>query len=451
MSLRAMQQEPEVPHSRRRPSRRWVTGGSIGMAMLAAIALAVTMLLAQRALTGASDLLVRGEAEALVESVKGDLRESADLEQGVTTALASRETAGVRYVAVWDHGALAHEAGTRQMQPEQDHPGALRRRGERVRIVGAFPPAAFERLGGGPRGRPPPPPFASADDGFPGPAPRDGIDDSDKSRHIVIEFEPRVGASLHGDLRLTLVVAGIASIALVAFALAWSRNLRKVERFEARAEQAKRLVALGQMSSVMAHELKNPLASLKGHAQLLAEQLDGDAKAKSKADLVVREAERLEALTKNLLEFVRDGAIDRRSISVEALIRDVLADLPTSVVDVDLSEAPPMLELDGARVARALHNLVENAVQATPEGKRVELRLTRHARDLTIEVRDHGAGIGSEPIFEPFVTTRVKGTGLGLPIARRVAEQHGGTLGGETHPDGGAIFRMQLPDVAREV
>lgn len=449
-----MQHEPELPTSRRRPSRRWVMGGSISMATLAAVALAVTVLLAQRALTGASDLLVRGEAEALVESVKADLRESSDLEQGVALALAARESTGVRYVAVWDHGAVVHEAGKRQIAAELDHPGALRRRGERVRIVGAFPPHAFERLGRGPgNGLPPPPPdrFGPPPNGAPMGPPRDVIDDTDKSRHIVVEFEPRVVASLHGDLRVTLVVAGIASIALIALAWAWSRNLRKIERFEQRAEQEKRLVALGQMSSVMAHELKNPLASLKGHAQLLAEQLEDDPKAKSKADLVVREAERLEALTKNLLEFVRDGALDRRTISVDALIRDVLRDLPTTLVDVDLSAAPAKLELDGARVARALHNVVENAVQATPEGKRVELRVARRARDLTVEVRDHGTGIGSEPIFEPFVTTRVKGTGLGLPIARRIAEQHGGTLVGETHPGGGAVFRMYLPDVAREV
>jgi two-component system, NtrC family, sensor histidine kinase HydH len=440
-----MQRQGNLPMSRRRPSRRWVAGGSIGMATLAAIALAVTVLLAQRALAGASDLVIRGEAEALVESVKAGLRETTDLGRGVASELASREASGVRYVAVWEHGVPAHEAGTRTIGADNDHPGALRRRGERVRIVGAFPPLTFERPG--PRQEPGPPPASAANgSGVAG----DSIDDSDRSRHIVLEFEPRVVGGLRGGLTLTLVVAGIASVALIGLAWAWSRNLRKIEQFELRAEQEKRLVALGQMSSVMAHELKNPLASLKGHAQLLVEQLESDPKARSKADLVVREAERLEALTKNLLEFVRDGALDRRTIAVEALVRDVLRDLPTTLVDVDLTEAPARLELDGARVARALHNIVDNAVQATPEGKRVELRVTSRAGDLTVEVRDHGAGIGSEPIFEPFVTTRVKGTGLGLPIARRIAEQHGGTLVGETHPGGGAVFRMHLPNVARE-
>ncbi len=206
----------------------------------------------------------------------------------------------------------------------------------------------------------------------------------------------------------------------------------------------------------MAHELRNPLASLKGHAQLLAEDLSeaeapNQAKQKERAERVVGDAERLETLTKNLLEFVRDGAIDVRPIAPRDVIADALADLPEERVEVHLERAPAEMVADRARVARAVHNLVDNALQASPAGSSVEISLAEAGGDVEIAVRDHGEGLAGKEthIFEPFVTTRVRGTGLGLPIARRIAEQHDGTLVGETHPEGGAVFRMHLPRAAR--
>jgi len=206
------------------------------------------------------------------------------------------------------------------------------------------------------------------------------------------------------------------------------------------------------MSSVMAHELRNPLASLKGHAQRLAEDLE-DPKAKKKADRVVAEAQRIEDLTTSLLDFVRDGPIERTESTASSLVEKALADLPADRVDVRLdpkmTELRPMV-IDEPRLARAVHNLVDNALKAREEkDARVELAIERDrgkGDDVVITVRDHGPGIADgAQMFEPFVTTRVRGTGLGLPVARRIAEQHGGTLIGENHPSGGAIFTLRFP------
>jgi two-component system sensor histidine kinase HydH len=262
----------------------------------------------------------------------------------------------------------------------------------------------------------------------------------------VIELEPKVGTNLESDLRRILLVGGVTAFALLVFALGWVRSLRKVEQFQLEADRKKRLVALGQMSSIMAHELRNPLASLKGHAQLLAEQLSEDPKGQAKAELVVHEAERLESLTRNLLEFVRDGAIDTRLVPVRQLAEEALEGLDRERVSIHCDGSPEQVRVDRARIVRALHNLLENALLADPSG-RAELHLLSAARGLVIEVRDHGPGLPKEPIFEPFVTTRVRGTGLGLPIARRVAEQHGGALTAENHAEGGALFRLTLPNI----
>ncbi len=116
---------------------------------------------------------------------------------------------------------------------------------------------------------------------------------------------------------------------------------------------------------------------------------------------------------------------------------------------VDVASAPATLQLDVERTALALRNLVENGVEASPgEGKPVEVRIAKTSNDLLIEVRDHGSGLSSEierQLFEPFVTTKARGTGLGLYIARRIAELHHGQLTGRTHEGGGAIFCMTLP------
>jgi two-component system sensor histidine kinase HydH len=105
--------------------------------------------------------------------------------------------------------------------------------------------------------------------------------------------------------------------------------------------------------------------------------------------------------------------------------------------------------VDPERTSLALRNLLQNGIQATTDGAQpVEVRIDRDANDVVIEVRDHGGGLarGAEAhIFDPFVTTKARGTGLGLSIARRIAEQHRGTLTGETHREGGAVFRLVLP------
>jgi signal transduction histidine kinase len=150
-----------------------------------------------------------------------------------------------------------------------------------------------------------------------------------------------------------------------------------------------------------------------------------------------------------LLDFVRDGPLDIRPTTPALVVERALVDLPRDRIRVDLSRAPATLHVDAERASLALRNLLQNAVQATPDGgDPVELRVDVSGRDVVIEVRDHGPGLapGAEAqIFEAFMTTKTRGTGLGLSIARRIAEQHRGSLTGETHAGGGALFRLVIP------
>jgi two-component system sensor histidine kinase HydH len=389
----------------------------MAMAALAAIALFVTVFIAQRALAHASDVVVRGEADALVSAVAADL---ADEGTPATSAILERELAthaakGLRYVAVFERDRVIAEAGSAMIPDAKLRPGESSVVERRVRVAGMVPRGPREP--GRPRGWP---------------------------ALLVIELEPPVIEQLRSNLtRLSIVAVGASGV-LIAFAFALSRSAKRLAAIEQRAQREQRLVALGSMSSVMAHELRNPLASLKGHAQLLAEDLE-DAKQRKKADRVVADAQRLEDLTTSLLDFVRDGPIERAPIAADELVARSLEDLPRDRVDVKTETTKPMV-VDQGRLARALHNLVDNAHKASPDEGRVELSITTEQNDIVITVRDHGPGIPPDSaIFEPFVTTRVRGTGLGLPVARRIAEQHDGTLTAANDPSGGAVFTLRFP------
>ena len=394
------------------------------MAVLAVLSLGATVFVAQRALSDARDVVVRGEADSLLPLVAADLNEETNPPTNATLekALKAHEAQGLRYVALVDReGHAFAEAGTAEMSGTAIRPGPPVIGARRVRAVGPLgPPRRGSRFEGR-EGRPPPP----------------GV--------LVVELEPPVMDRLRSHLTRISVTAAVAGAVLLAFAIAWSRSAARLAAIERKAAHEQRLVALGSMSSVMAHELRNPLASLKGHAQLLAEDLEGDPKKKAKVDRVVNEAERLEVLTTSLLEFVREGPIERTSVAPVDLVDRALADLAKDRVAVDTAQAPKELFVDEARLARAIHNVVDNALQAKPEGE-VALDVKKDGSDVVVEIRDRGPGIPADTqIFEPFVTTRTKGTGLGLAVARRIAEQHDGSLTGENHPDGGALFRLRFP------
>ena len=407
------------------------------MAALAAVALAVTVATSQRALADASDVVIRGEGDLLLGALVSDLAEDPTpaTDEALARVLETHHAEGLRYVALVDReGRALAEAGRAEMASTLQRPGESRIEGRRARMTGLLAPP---RRGMRPLGP-----------GGPGPLFGTRLERPPGATLLVVELEPPVIETLRRDLRRIAVVAAAAASVLLAFAIAWSRSARRLAELERRAAREQRLVALGGMSSVMAHELRNPLASLKGHAQLLAEDLEdaGDAKRHAKAERVVNEAERLELLTTSLLDFVRDGPIERTKVTPAELVERSLAGLPEDRVKVDLRAAPPSVEIDAGRLARAIHNLVDNALQASP-AEAVELTIATERPDVVITVRDHGPGLpsGSEAqIFEPFMTTRVRGTGLGLAVARRIAEQHDGTLTGANHPSGGALFTLRL-------
>ena len=271
------------------------------------------------------------------------------------------------------------------------------------------------------------------------------LKDGGRTPRFIIEVEPVQANELREASRLTLGVGGLAALALlgVAFVLI-RREARRRADAQAR-ERERRLASLGQMSAVLAHEIRNPLASLKGNAQLLARMLPEGEKPRAKADRVVDEAVRLEQLTNDLLQFVRTGSIQRTPVDPAALVREAASSVPGEVV-VETGDAPPRWSLDAGRFRQVVINLLDNAVAAGPP---VTLTVRHDGRRLVIEVADHGAGVAEDDrdkIFEPFFTGKTTGTGLGLAVVRRVVELHHGTIAVYPTPGGGATFRAEIPE-----
>jgi two-component system, NtrC family, sensor histidine kinase HydH len=264
-------------------------------------------------------------------------------------------------------------------------------------------------------------------------------------QYVALEVEPIEAAAMRTSARRTFVVIALAALTLLGVAIGLTRReLRRSAELAGR-EREKRLASLGEMSAVLAHEMKNPLASLKGNAQLLAAALPEGEKPRQKADRVVDEAVRLEKLMQDLLAFVRTGQLQRAPVSPAAIARDAGG----HQAEIDDRYAPPTWSLDAGRIREVLANLIDNAVAAGPP---VLVRVLTEGGRLVLEVIDRGPGVPAadrDKIFEPFFTGKTRGTGLGLAIAKRMVELHGGTIAVvENDYDGqrtGARFRIEIP------
>ncbi len=375
----------------------------------------------------ASTAITRAQGDAVLRALfalgRHDVSQ-ADLQ----TFADEQQSTGLRYIALFDRGrGRLLEAGRPAGGPADTRPpdvtelrdAEVQQLASRVRLVLRVPGRPDHEAGA----RSPGPPT------------------------ITLEYEPLLARQLAAEATRALRWSAAVAFALLLVAALFARMLLQLEAAERRFEERRRLAALGEMSSVLAHELRNPLASLKGHAQLLLERLP-EGRERAKAETIVHEARRLEALSADLLDFSRSGPIARSEADPAALLRSVAEALDASRIRVSAPEAPARWPLDESRLRQVLTNLITNALEASPAGSSVEACVSARERRLVFTVRDHGDGLppGQEHrLFEPFFTTRAKGTGLGLAVAQRIVEMHGGALRAANHPQGGAVFEVELP------
>lgn len=244
------------------------------------------------------------------------------------------------------------------------------------------------------------------------------------------------------DLPTSLTAFGAANQAGVLLVVEETTERRALH---AQLAHQDRLASLGTMSAVLAHEIKNPLTVLKGRAQRLVEVLPEGSRPRAESDRVVEAAVRLQGLVDNLLDFVRSGPITRAPVDPAKLMRAAAEDAAPNAV-LDLAAAPPAWSLDAVRMRQVFENLLRNAEQVSP--CEVRAIVSVEGGELVITVRDTGPGFAAgeeQKIFEPFHTTKTRGVGLGLTVAQRVVEMHGGVIEARNRPEGGAEFRVAIP------
>ena len=233
--------------------------------------------------------------------------------------------------------------------------------------------------------------------------------------------------------------------------------LRRQAAQEKRLAQQNELERLGEVGAVLAHEVRNPLAGIKGYGQLLAERLP-EGREREYAQLIVRESLHLEQLADDILLYTRTDAKPLLSGNLSAVVGQLTALLA------------PQLEIAGVRMAvsiaehvkvgcpeeqlhRLLLNLLTNAIQALPEGGDIALVATVHDAEVEISVADNGPGVDPEMravLFEPFRTSKARGAGLGLALCKKIVDGCGGRIAVGDAPEGGALFSVRLPAVLSE-
>jgi GAF domain-containing protein len=231
------------------------------------------------------------------------------------------------------------------------------------------------------------------------------------------------------------------------------RSYADLERTQHRLIQRERLAALGELSAVVAHEVRNPLGVIFNSLGSLRRLVRPTGDAKLLLDIVGEEADRLNRIVGDLLDFARPSTPQLRPEPLERIVDEAvgaaLAQKPHGVeVARELDVSVPPVPMDARLVRQALLNVAVNAVQAMPRGGRITLRTRRAGDAVVVEIEDTGAGIPEEVkarIFEPFFTTKASGTGLGLAVVKRIVEGHGGSVAVSNRPGSGAVFALSFP------
>jgi signal transduction histidine kinase len=225
-------------------------------------------------------------------------------------------------------------------------------------------------------------------------------------------------------------------------------------------KKTERLTAAGQLSASLAHEIRNPLASISGVAGILARGQAPPERQAECLEILSTESQRLNRLLTNFLEFASPRLPRFQPTEPAAILQAVtsLAQHPAEGRQLALALAidprPQEIDCDPEQIKQLLLNLILNAIEASPAGSRVEIDCFPAGDALCIEIRDQGRGVRPEDrerIFEPFFTTRENGTGLGLAIAANIAAQHGGRLVCLARERAGTAFRLLLPTGGRRV
>ena len=238
------------------------------------------------------------------------------------------------------------------------------------------------------------------------------------------------------------------------------RETQLLIEVEEQLSAAQKLSALGQLSASLAHEIKNPLSSIKGTAEILLDEFPKDHPKREFVEILLKETTRLNSTVEEVLQFSRRGIQgDKKEEAVTEPVSQVI-DRVTNLLASQLREKSITLTVSGWETGKSIKvagdklsqvflNLILNAIDASPLKGEIFIETAKKGSEYTVTVTDNGAGIADElknKIFDPFYSTKEGGTGLGLSISKKIVESYGGELTVKNAEEGGACFTVSLPE-----
>jgi signal transduction histidine kinase len=235
---------------------------------------------------------------------------------------------------------------------------------------------------------------------------------------------------------------------------AFITTVEALEQSRADLVRASKLAVLGELSAVMAHEIRTPIGILRSSAQMLAREPNLSEEARELTGFIESETERLNRLVSTLLDSARPRLPSMQATNINDIIRHsaellaAQADKKSINVDLHLAEHPTIADCDAEQMTQVLLNLILNALQIVPNSGVVSITCRENNRKIIIEIADNGPGIPPEEqerVFDPFFTKREGGVGLGLAVVQQIIKAHGGEIRADKSALGGALFIITLP------
>ena len=214
------------------------------------------------------------------------------------------------------------------------------------------------------------------------------------------------------------------------------RDIREIRKIEIQLERSRRLAALGSVAAGIAHEVRNPLGTLRGFAQFFGSENGASAACKKYAGFMISEVDRLNNLVSELLQFGSPRELNFNRINIDGLRDKIVTLLEKEFLKKGLSfsfhkEEGTVLHGDSDLLLQVILNLLKNSINATPAGGKISLDLYQLDKSCRIRIKDSGKGMTEEvqnKMFDPFFTNKKDGTGLGLAVCHRIVEEHQGHL-----------------------
>lgn len=246
----------------------------------------------------------------------------------------------------------------------------------------------------------------------------------------------------------------LEALLYIAFALTAGILVERERKKNMALLQVESLAAVGRAVSDVAHDMKAPLMAIGGFANQVSRALDPEDPKQKKLCVVVQETARLESMVREMLDFGRPMEIQRDETDLNDLVgqimraSDPVAEKLRVELKADLEPSLPPVPMDTQKFKQVLLNLTINALEASPPGELVILKTTKESDRANLHVIDRGTGINTEDedkIFDPFFSKKKGGTGLGLPIVKKIVEAHEGEISFHRNAEGGITFTVKLP------